>query len=147
MKTILLFTIVLFVQNIGFAQQEKYLDSKEEVRQKCLEVVQNFGQDSPELAFSEIEKLWTLKTLEFSTFKEKLQTDMPKIADSFGKPIGGFIVKEECMENLLYRVSTAIKHETYGMRMVFTFYKGKADKWYLSNVLWDDKLSLLLIAE
>lgn len=135
--------LALMLQSSAFAQMEKGVESREAAFKACEEIVGHFGNGASDLAFYELLKIWNMGESEFEEFKQGFQETIPKIMDRFGTPIGSVMVKDELIEGLLYRVSCAIKHETYGMQMLFTFYKGKGDEWYLSNISWNDKLSEL----
>jgi hypothetical protein len=143
-KKILIFILVLSVQNLAFSQSDKGLVTKNEVKEKCQQIVDDFSKDDIALAFEKLRNLWILQLDELSYLEQKSIEQLNLVEDRFGNHIGNKFIKEETIDGLLYRLTYVVKFEKHGIRLVFIFYNGKGGKWYLNNFKWDDGMSKLL---
>lgn len=142
-----LFLFLMLCLPLGVLAQnfeDKGFASIEKARAASESVMEQMGSDNILLALDELEKFWAIGDGQFDEVQEGIMGDIAGVRERFGKAIGSVVVGEQLVKNLLYQVQGAIKYEQYGMRMVFTFYQGKDDKWYLSNMSWNDKLSEFL---
>jgi hypothetical protein len=143
-KKVLIFILVLSFQNLAFSQSDKGLVTKNEVKEKCQQIVDDFSKDDIALAFEKLRSLWILQLDELSYLEQKSIEQLNLVEDRFGNHIGNIFIKEETVDGLLYRLTYVVKFEKHGIRLVFIFYNGKGGKWYLNNFKWDDGMSKLL---
>lgn len=135
--TLVTLTYLFTGQNIVFSQTDKSLTNTE-IDKYCQEIMEAFAENNTMLAFGKVKKISNF------TITEDDYTEHWKVyEESFGKPIDYKMVKEKSIEGVLYRRIYVLKYEEYGVLITFTFYQGKADKWYLSGFKWSDKLSQL----
>lgn len=141
-KKCLLLLSLLF-PSLAFAQIEKGLMTQAIIKEKCQEVVTDFSNDKISAAFDKLKALWILPDDELEYLEQTSIEHLNLVESRFGSYIGNKLVKEEIIEDVLYKLTYVVKFEKHGLRIRFTFYNGKADKWYLNSFKWDDSLSKL----
>ncbi|MCC6726626.1 MAG: hypothetical protein IT258_19145 [Saprospiraceae bacterium] len=94
-------------------------------------------------AFDMLENSWFISELELMHMKNETVKQFAMVEDRYGKPLKAVIVKEEEVMPILYRLTVVKRYENHGLRLVFTFYYGKDDKWCLNGFKWDDSITSL----
>lgn len=134
------FTMIAYVfigQSILFAQSDKSL-SDTDIDKYCQEIMEAFVQNNEMLAFGRVKQIANFDITENSYLEH-----WKAYKTHFGKPVSYKMVKEKSIEDVLYRRIYVLKYEEYGVLLTFTFYQGKADKWYFTGLTWSDKLTTL----
>jgi|GEM_PF-1506903 len=142
-KALLIISLLVALQNFTFAQIDKSLADIEIIKQKCKEIADDYADDKISSAFDKIREIWVLPTDELDYLEKKSIEQINLVADRFGTCIGNKFVKEQLIEDILYKVTYVIKFEKHALRLEFIFYNGKGGRWYLNNFKWDDSLKKL----
>jgi len=142
-KGLLICLFIIIFQNLVFSQAEKALSNQTEIKEKCQQIVDDFTKDDITSAFSKIKEIWILPEDELNNLETQSIKQLNVVEDRFGAVIGNKLVKEDLVEDVLYRLNYVVKLDYHGLRIQFVFYNGKDGKWYLNKFKWDDSLSKL----
>ena len=136
--------ILFLLPFLGMAQQEeKGLPHIIAIKEATNDIISNFNQDSIAVAYKLMREIWILPEEELDRMENQSTEQLGRLNERFGEYIDYKLVRVDEVEDVLYRISYVLRYEKHGLRVVFQFYKGKGDLWYLNQFNWDDALTRL----
>ncbi|WP_299259307.1 hypothetical protein [uncultured Aquimarina sp.] len=141
MNTKLLICIMVMIcQHLCFSQKEKGFANREEIKEECQQIINDFSQKNIAAGLIKIGMMWVFTRDEYKYINQRTMDHFDTFEVEYGALIGNKLVKEDVIEDLIYMVTYVIKYERSGVIIKFTFYNGKNDKWYLNDFKWDKDL-------
>jgi len=144
MNRFLFVAVLLTFANFLFGQVEKGVDGFKEAKDKAQIIVDHLKNDEVNVAFEKIGEILILPEDEIDNLETQTIKNLNLIEKNYGSVIGSKLVKEELVEDVLFRLTYVVKYEIYGVRYIFTYYNGLKGKWYLVSFKWDDSVMKLL---
>lgn len=143
-KNFIFISLIIIFQNACSGQTEKGIAYKDQVKENCQLIVDDFTNGKLNSAFDQLEKIWVLPKKEIDKLEKQTIDQLSFVESRFGSIIGNKFVQEKIIEDLLYQLTYVVKLENHAIRLNFVFYNGKGGLWYLNKFTWDDDLSKLL---
>jgi hypothetical protein len=143
-KMILILTFLIAFHLKNFAQDAIGFKDTSEVINVCNKISKHFMNDEISEVFNKIRIISELPSDEIDFLEKKTIEQLNLLENRYGKCLSIKLVKKQLVEDVLFNLLYVIKYEKHGLRLQYTFYNGKNDRWYLNNFKWDDKLSSLV---
>lgn len=141
MKYILL---VLFIfPTLSLAQVEG-LNNEAEILSETEKVMKDFFSMNYSSAFEKMTPFSVLPLEDFNDLKKQSIEQSSLITSNYGKTLELRLVEQNRVDNFFVTLTYVIRHEKYGLKFQFDFYKGKDDKWRMTNFLWNNELRKLI---
>lgn len=140
---ILICITFMICQHFCFSQKEKEFANREEIKEECQQIIDDFSQKDIVGGLIKIGMMWVFTRDEYKYTQQRAMDHFDTFEVEYGSLIENKLVKEDVIEDLMYMITYVLKYERSGVLIKFTFYKGKNDNWYLNDFKWDnDILSL-----
>jgi hypothetical protein len=133
---------LLLAAGPSFAEP-KLLASKEEVRAALAQFIQKIAADDVDGAFGVFAPYVPFDGEELTALKLEAARQRKAMKPRYGGSLGGFLVSEEAIGDVLVRYTYLEKLERHVIRWIFTFYKPR-EGWMVNSILFDDNAQAAL---
>lgn len=136
MKKYILILMLLFP--LLLQSQTKTYKNLNEVKANTKNIANEFINKNYAKLFNSLKPYWGIETSEIDSLIVKTQRFQNYFNERLGKAIDAVKIKEQNLENILFKESYVLRFEKSALRIVLVYYKNDAG-WVINYFNWDDK--------